>query len=45
MGTALMLALESHYRDQFDCDRAVALVSKGTMTGYFPQPSGKSRRR
>jgi AcrR family transcriptional regulator len=44
MGTALMLALESHYRDTFDSGRAVALVSKGTMTGYFPQPTGKVRR-
>lgn len=45
MGTALILALESHYRDQFDCDRAVALVSEGTMTGYFPRPARKSRQR
>jgi AcrR family transcriptional regulator len=44
MGTALILALESHYGDGFDGDRAVALVSKGTMTGYFPQPPGKGRR-
>jgi hypothetical protein len=40
----LILALESHYRDRFDRDGAVALVSKGTMTGYFPQRTGKSRR-
>jgi AcrR family transcriptional regulator len=45
MGTALMLALESHYRKQFDFDLAVALASEGTMTGYFPQPVPKSRRR
>jgi AcrR family transcriptional regulator len=44
MGTALILALESHYREGFDSGRAVALVSKGTMTGYFPQSTGKSRR-
>jgi AcrR family transcriptional regulator len=43
MGTALILALESHYSDDFDSGRALALVSKGTMTGYFPQPTGKSR--
>ncbi len=41
MGTALMLALENHYRDRFDRDGAVALVSKGTMTGYFPQPKSR----
>ncbi len=45
MGTALILALESHHRDGFDRDRAVALVSKGTITGYFPQPTSKARRR
>jgi len=44
MGTALILALESHHSDKFDRDGAVALVSKGTMTGYFPKPTGKSRR-
>jgi len=44
MGTALILALESHHSEGFDGDRAVALVSQGTMTGYFPKPARKSRR-
>ncbi len=44
MGTALILALESHHSDRFDRDAAVELVSKGTMTGYFPKPIRKSRR-
>jgi hypothetical protein len=44
MGTALILALESHHRERFDVDRAVALVSQGMMTGYFPQPTRKSPR-
>jgi hypothetical protein len=45
MGTALMLALESHYRKPFDFDLAVSLASEGTMTGYFPRPLPKTRRR
>jgi AcrR family transcriptional regulator len=45
MGTALILALESHHRQKFDGDRAVALASKGTLTGYFPALSSKSRQR
>lgn len=36
VGMALVLALESHYRKDFDRDRAVALASEGTMTGFFP---------
>ncbi|HVC69362.1 MAG TPA: TetR family transcriptional regulator [Acidimicrobiales bacterium] len=44
MGTALILALESHHSDRFDRDRAVALVSEGTMTGYFPKSTRKNRR-
>ncbi len=36
MGIALMLALESHHGSRFDRDRAVTLVSDGTMTGFFP---------
>jgi AcrR family transcriptional regulator len=36
MGMALMLALESHHTKGFDQERAVALVSEGTMQGFFP---------
>jgi AcrR family transcriptional regulator len=36
MGTALLLALENHHNPQFDRDRALALVTEGTMTGFFP---------
>ncbi|MGH9019059.1 MAG: TetR/AcrR family transcriptional regulator, partial [Acidimicrobiales bacterium] len=44
MGTALILALENHHRDQFDPEPAVALVARGTMTGYFPQPARSKKR-
>ncbi len=36
MGIALVLALESHHSGGFDRDRAVTLVSQGTMRGFFP---------
>src|SRR5579863_8808906 len=36
MGTALMLALESHYNGKFDMNRAIELVSDGTVNGFFP---------
>ena len=36
MGTALILALESHHSKKFDRDRAVALISEGTVKGFFP---------
>jgi AcrR family transcriptional regulator len=36
MGTALMLALESIYAPSFDRDRALGLVTEGTMDGFFP---------
>lgn len=36
MGTALILALESHHGTSFDRDRAIALVSQGTVNGFFP---------
>lgn len=43
MGIALILALESHHTKNFDRDRALELVSEGTMTGFFPafEPSGR----
>ena len=36
MGLALMLALEHHYADGHDTDRAVAAASSGTIRGFFP---------
>lgn len=36
MGMALILALEKHYNEPFDRDRAVALISEGTLRGFFP---------
>lgn len=36
MGTALILALESHHNPQFDRDTALHQASEGTMTGFFP---------
>jgi AcrR family transcriptional regulator len=36
MGIALTLALESHHNGRFDRDRAVALATRGTITGFFP---------
>ena len=36
MGIALVLALESHHSGAFDRDRAITLVSQGTMRGFFP---------
>jgi AcrR family transcriptional regulator len=36
MGIALITALESHHNPRFDRDRALQLVSKGTIRGFFP---------
>ncbi|HXZ62572.1 MAG TPA: helix-turn-helix domain-containing protein [Acidimicrobiales bacterium] len=36
MGTALILALESHYNNRFDRERAITLVGRGTIEGFFP---------
>jgi AcrR family transcriptional regulator len=36
MGIALILALEKHHARQFDRDRAVSLISEGTLKGFFP---------
>jgi AcrR family transcriptional regulator len=45
MGMALILALESHHTKTFDRDRAVSLISQGTVKGFFPtiQPSHRRR--
>lgn len=45
MGMALVLALESHHKPDFDRDRAVALVADGTLTGFFPGYAGSRRGR
>jgi AcrR family transcriptional regulator len=36
MGIALITALESHHNPRFDRDRALQLVSEGTIRGFFP---------
>jgi AcrR family transcriptional regulator len=44
MGIALVLALEIHHTKDFDRDRALELVSEGTMTGFFPAFDPTDRR-
>ena len=44
MGLALMLALEHHYAEGHDADRAVAMASSGTMHGFFPTIDPARRR-
>ena len=45
MGMALIMALESHHAKTFDRDRAVTLISQGTVKGFFPaiQPARRQR--
>jgi AcrR family transcriptional regulator len=45
MGMALILALENHHNKKFDADRAVSLISEGTVKGFFPviQPTRKKK--
>lgn len=45
MGMALILALESHHTPKFDRDRAVSLISEGTVKGFFPAIDPARRRR
>jgi AcrR family transcriptional regulator len=45
MGMALILALESHHTKKFDRDRAVTLISEGTVKGFFPTIDPARRRR
>src|SRR6266567_1843144 len=45
MGMALILALESHHARKFDRDRALALISAGTVKGFFPAIQPARRRR
>ena len=44
MGIALILALENHHNNRFDRDRAVQLVSEGTLNGFFPNIDAPGRR-
>ena len=45
MGMALILALESHHSKKFDRDRAVTLISEGTVKCFFPAIQPTRRRR
>jgi AcrR family transcriptional regulator len=45
MGIALMLALESHHSSRFDSERALTLVSEGTLKGFFHRIEPGRRRR
>jgi AcrR family transcriptional regulator len=45
MGMALILALESHHSKNFDRDRAISLLSEGTVKGFFPKIQPTRRRR
>lgn len=45
MGVALMQALESRHSKQFDRDRAVNLITEGTIKGFFPTIKRGQRRR
>src|SRR6266702_3365248 len=45
MGMALILALESHHARTYDRDRALALISAGTVKGFFPAIEPARRRR
>jgi AcrR family transcriptional regulator len=45
MGMALQLALESKHGRKFDRERAIALLSEGTVKGFFPTIEPKRRKR
>lgn len=45
MGMALILALESHHGKKFDRNRALKLISAGTVKGFFPALEPGARRR
>jgi AcrR family transcriptional regulator len=45
MGMALLLALESHHSKKFDRERAISLISEGTVKGFFPTIEPARRRR
>lgn len=45
MGIALQLALESKLGKRFDRERAIALMSEGTVKGFFPTIEATRRKR
>jgi AcrR family transcriptional regulator len=45
MGIALIMALESHHGKGYDRHRAMALLSEGTIKGFFPPLDAKQLRR
>ena len=45
MGMALLLALEKTHAKKFDRQRAVSLISEGTVKGFFPEIMPARRRR
>jgi hypothetical protein len=45
MGMALLLAMESKHGKKFDRDRAVSMISEGTVKGFFPTIEPARRRR
>lgn len=45
MGMALQLALESHHGKKFDRNRAITLISEGTVKGFFPTIEPTRRRK
>lgn len=45
MGIALVMALESHHGKKFDRNRAITLISEGTVKGFFPALQPARRRR
>ena len=44
MGMAMMMALESHHGVEFDKERAIAMMSAGTVKGFFPTIEPERRR-
>jgi AcrR family transcriptional regulator len=44
MGIALSLALESYHNKQFDLDGAVDVVTRGSLSGFFPVTANSRRR-
>jgi AcrR family transcriptional regulator len=45
MGIALITALEGHHNNRFDRDRALTLMTEGTINGFFPTIDPSRRRR
>ncbi|HKY14825.1 MAG TPA: helix-turn-helix domain-containing protein [Microthrixaceae bacterium] len=43
LGIALVLALEKHFNRRFDRDHALAVVSEGTVDGFFPRVGSAPR--